>query len=148
MNDGHGGAGEGDPTDDREAGTRTGDRESDVADRDLHFVVPETDLPPGERAILEVEGIEIGVFNVEGEYYALANYCVHQGGPGCSGRITGMVTEDGDGRLTYDRRGEIVCCPWHGWEYDITTGEQLAEPALKLPTYDVVVRDGGLYVVR
>jgi nitrite reductase/ring-hydroxylating ferredoxin subunit len=98
--------------------------------------------------MIDVDGLEIGVFNVDGEFYALANYCVHQGGPGCGGRISGRVTETEDGRLTYDRRGEIVCCPWHGWEYDITTGEHLADSKLRLPTFDVVERDGEIYVVR
>jgi nitrite reductase (NADH) small subunit len=122
--------------------------EADEVPSDHHFVVSAGDLSPGERAMIDIDGLEIGVFNVDGEYHALANYCVHQGGPGCGGRITGKVTEAEDGTLTYDQRGEVVCCPWHGWEYDITTGEHLADPSLGLPTFEVVERHGNLYVVR
>jgi nitrite reductase (NADH) small subunit len=128
----------------------TGDGSGGTADvpADHHFVVSAGELSPGERAMIDIDGLEIGVFNIDGEYHALANYCVHQGGPGCGGRITGKVTEAEDGTLTYDQRGEVVCCPWHGWEYDITTGEHLADSSLGLPTFDVVERAGQLYVVR
>jgi nitrite reductase (NADH) small subunit len=130
------------------ATTGNGSGGTDGMPADHHFVISAGELSRGERAMIEIDGLEIGVFNIDGEYHALANYCVHQGGPGCGGRITGKVTEAEDGTLTYDQRGEVVCCPWHGWEYDITTGEHLADPSLGLLTFDVVERDGDLYVVR
>ena len=114
---------------------------------DLTRVASTAELDPGERVLVEVDGKEIAVFNVDGEYYALLNYCVHQGGPLCEGGTSGTLTEDGEGRLRYERKGEIVTCPWHAWEFDITTGEHLARPEkYRVPTYDVVVRDGDLFV--
>jgi nitrite reductase/ring-hydroxylating ferredoxin subunit len=111
-----------------------------------HYVTAAADVDPGERAIVEVEGREIAVFNVDGGYHGLANYCVHMGGPVCEGMISGMFTADEDGRMVYDREDEIVSCPWHGWEFDITSGAHLASSNYRLPTYEVEERDGDLYV--
>lgn len=114
----------------------------------LHFVVDAADLPPGERIIADVSEREIGVFNVDGEYFALSNFCVHQGGPACEGLFAGTLGEDDDGRLVYERDGEVVSCPWHGWEYDVKTGYHVGRPdRYRLPTYDTLVRDGKVYVV-
>ena len=111
-----------------------------------HYVTAAADVDPGERAIVEVEGREIAVFNVDGGYHGLANYCVHMGGPVCEGMISGMFTADEDGRMVYDREDEIVSCPWHGWEYDITTGECLSKEEATLPSHPVRI-DGDDVVV-
>ncbi|MFB6124097.1 MAG: Rieske (2Fe-2S) protein [Haloferacaceae archaeon] len=104
------------------------------------------DFEDASRVVVDVEGREIAVFRTDDGFYALSNYCVHQGGPACEGAITGtLAVEDGD--LVYDREGEVVSCPWHGWEFDVTTGEHLADPAYRLPTYEVE-RDGGELYVR
>ena len=112
----------------------------------LHYVTAAAKVDEGERAIVDVEGREIAVFNVSGEYYGLANYCTHQGGPVCEGMVTGTFTADEDGTMRYDREGEIVACPWHGWEFDIETGAHLASDRYRLPTCEVVELDGDLYV--
>lgn len=111
-----------------------------------HHVVSTEDLESKDRAIAEVQGREIAVFNTGGEYYAVANYCVHQGGPACEGLLSGTVSVSDEMELTYDCEGEIVACPWHGWEFDVKTGKHLARSEYALPTYDVVVEDGEIYV--
>jgi nitrite reductase/ring-hydroxylating ferredoxin subunit len=111
-----------------------------------HYVVDEADIDEGERVLVEVEGREIGVFNVGGELYALANHCAHMGGPVCEGGLMGYFTSDDDGNLRYEREGEILACPWHGWEFDVETGEHVAGSKYRLPTYDVTVEDGAVYV--
>jgi len=111
-----------------------------------HHVVSTAELGDNDRVVVEIQGREIAVFHVDGEYYAVGNYCVHQGGPACEGLLSGTVTADEDGQLSYDRENEIVACPWHGWEFDITTGRHLANSDYALPTYDVVAEDGELYV--
>lgn len=112
-----------------------------------HTVCATDDLPPGERVIREVDGREIAVFNVDGEFVAAANYCTHAGGPVCEGTVSGMVTAEVDEwSWGWDRDGEILACPWHGWEFDLLSGEHLSDPDYRLVTYDVAVEDGTVYV--
>jgi nitrite reductase/ring-hydroxylating ferredoxin subunit len=102
-------------------------------------VCPADELGPGERTMVEAEGRSIGVFNVDGEYRALNNVCPHQLAPLCEGTITGETVAPAVGEYDYRREGEIIRCPWHGWEFDITTGESLFNPHLSTRTYDVDV---------
>ncbi len=88
-----------------------------------HVLAPTSDVLPGERKLFIVKGRPIAVFNLGGEYFGLFNRCPHQGGSLCDGIITGLVKSDQPGRYTYEREGEILRCPWHGWEFDIRTGK-------------------------
>ncbi len=98
------------------------------------------DLLPGERKVVEVERRSIGVFNVHGEYYALRNLCPHQGAPLCRGIITGTNLPSQPGEYIWERDGEILRCPWHGWEFDITSGRSVFNPhRLRVRTYAVTV---------
>jgi nitrite reductase/ring-hydroxylating ferredoxin subunit len=121
------------------------ERTSGRSDR-RHFVAAADDLDAGERIVVDVRGREIAVFNVDGDYHALSNYCTHQGGPACEGLLSGTVGVDEDRELCWARDGEIVACPWHGWEFDVTNGDHLGSDRYRLPHYDVVVADGDLYV--
>lgn len=122
----------------------TGDSDAVTVD-ELEYVTAVENIDHGERVLVEIRGREIAVFNVNGEFHALANYCVHQGGPVCEGALSGTLTQSGE-EVTYVREGEIVSCPWHGWEFDIKSGEHLARDKYKVPTYDVVVHRGELYL--
>jgi nitrite reductase/ring-hydroxylating ferredoxin subunit len=103
----------------------------------------------GDRIIAEVEGQEIGVFRIDGEYFALPNFCPHQAGPLCQGAVTGrMVVGDDGWEWRYEQNGEIVTCPWHGWKFDIKTGENVKDDRYTVPTYDVSIDDGAIYVER
>lgn len=107
-----------------------------------HEVCAAEELPPGERRIVDVDGAPhaIGVFNVSGELYALANVCPHQLAPLCEGPITGTVESDSVGDFQLKRAGEIVQCPWHGWKFDIASGASVFNPhELRTRTYDVEV---------
>ena len=86
------------------------------------------EIAPGERKLVTVGGRSIGVFNVAGEYYALRNRCPHQGGSLCDGRLTGLIEAKEPGEYRYSRRGEIIRCPWHGWEFDLRTGKSWCDP--------------------
>lgn len=98
------------------------------------------EIPPGSRTIVDVAGRSVGVFNVGGTFYALRNACPHQGGPLCLGRIRGTTLPSAPGEYVYGREGEIIRCPWHGWEFDVTTGRTLVDPArLRVRRYDVTV---------
>lgn len=86
------------------------------------------EIPEGERKLVTVEGIPMGIFNVSGEFYALRNSCLHRGGPVCAGPLIGAVLE----------------CPWHGFQYNVTNGELIVDPRSKLDTYAVYVEDGEI----
>jgi nitrite reductase (NADH) small subunit len=107
-----------------------------------HVVARVADIPPGERLIAEVAGRSIGVFNVDGRFYALRNSCPHQGGPLCLGRTVGLVTAERPGEITYTREGEILRCPWHGWEFDLATGRSVFDPnRTRVKSYPVEVEE-------
>jgi 3-phenylpropionate/trans-cinnamate dioxygenase ferredoxin subunit len=83
------------------------------------------------------------VFNVGGEFFALLNRCPHQGGPLCKGNTHGFLRSAGVGEYHYTRAGEIVRCPWHGWEYDLRTGQSWFDPGKVLVRrYEVSVVPG------
>lgn len=104
------------------------------------------EIAPGERRIVELRGRSIGIFNVAGSYYALHNGCPHKGGALCEGRITGTVLPSDDYSFEYGRKGEILRCAWHGWEFDIATGRALADPRVRARSYPVTVEDGNVVV--
>lgn len=108
-----------------------------------HVVARADEIPPGGRKIVTVHGREIGVFNHRGEYFALLNRCPHQGGELCRGPLVGLVTSSEPGRFDYSRPGELLKCPWHGWEYDIRTGQSWCDPEdTKVRAFPVTVEPG------
>lgn len=102
--------------------------------RAIHYrevlVAPVDEIPDGGRKIVRVDQLSIGVFRQQGEWVALHNSCLHRGGPVCEGQLEA-------GTLT---------CPWHGYEYELTSGELLLDRSAALPKYPVQVRDGAVYV--
>jgi len=113
------------------------------------FVVTRVDdLPEGTHKVFEVGGREIGIFNVRGRYYALPNHCLHQNGPLCRGSVSGTVETSAEAgwKPIWAREGEIIICPWHTMEFDITTGRCFAEPRRRITTYPVTVVDSEIRV--
>lgn len=105
-----------------------------------HEICKVTDLPVGSNKIMTLEGRSVGVFNVNGEFYALKNSCPHQGAPLCVGTVTGMTLPSAPGEYLYGKEGEVVRCPWHGWEFDLLTGKSIFDPHKCLvKTYEVAV---------
>jgi len=106
-----------------------------------HVVCRIDELSPGARKIVEIAGRSIGVFQLEdGRYYALRNRCPHRGAPLCEGRRTGLYTAAEPYRLAFERDGEILRCPWHGWEFDLTTGRTVCMPeSVRVKSYRVGV---------
>lgn len=93
-----------------------------------HIVAAVQDLPPGARKLLTIKGRPVAIFNLGGEFFGLLNRCPHQGGDLCAGLVTAVVTADQPGEYRMSRHGEIIRCPWHGWEFDIRTGQSWCEP--------------------
>ncbi|MBO0876433.1 MAG: Rieske (2Fe-2S) protein [Pseudonocardia sp.] len=101
------------------------------------------EVPPGSRKIVDVDGRSIGIFNIDGDYFAVRNTCPHAGGPLCQGVTSGIVTSTEPGSYEYRRRGEFLRCPWHQWEFDIRTGQSWLDPAkTRVRRYDVKVKHG------
>ncbi len=88
------------------------------------------DIPEGSRKIIQVDGLSIGVFHHNGQYYALRNSCLHRGGPVATGKLD----------------GDTLTCPWHGFQYNVTTGQLLVDPNACLDTYPVLIEDGHIHV--
>ncbi len=88
------------------------------------------DCPPGEsRELLAADRI-VALFNVDGTFYALDGVCPHQGGPLGKGKLCGA----------------IITCPWHGWQFDVTSGQHQLSATFKQPSMPVRVEDGQVLV--
>jgi nitrite reductase/ring-hydroxylating ferredoxin subunit len=112
-----------------------------------HIVATVDDIPPGQRQLVTVKGREIGIFNVDGEYLAIGNRCPHEGASLCQGRIVGLVESSEPGSYRFSRRGELLRCPWHGWEFDLRTGKSWCEPdRTKVRSFELKVEAGGALV--
>jgi nitrite reductase (NADH) small subunit len=111
-----------------------------------HTVGAASEIACGERRIVEVGGRKIGIFNIDGNFYALPNACFHQNGPLCRGILSGTLQADAqsDFRTEWRLDGEVIVCPWHSLEFHVKTGQSLAYPNRRLPTYPVRVEDGML----
>ena len=110
----------------------------------LFVVGRAADIPPGSSRIVDIEGRSVGVFNIEGEFFAIRNTCPHASGPLCLGLRSGMVVSAEPGQYDYIRRGEFIRCPWHQWEFDIRTGRSWFDPErMRVRRYDVRVESGA-----
>jgi nitrite reductase (NADH) small subunit/3-phenylpropionate/trans-cinnamate dioxygenase ferredoxin subunit len=86
-------------------------------------VAAKREIPPGQGRMFEVEGRQVAVFNVAGKFHAIHNVCEHQGGPLAEGELEGCV----------------VTCPWHGWTYDVTSGQSPDDPDTRVACFPVRV---------
>ena len=94
-----------------------------------HALCKTTDLGDGEGKTINVGGKALAVFHAGGSFYAIDNTCAHRGGP------------LGEGYLD----DKTVVCPWHGWRYDVTSGEAVGTPA-KVNSYKVEVKGDQVFV--
>ena len=93
-------------------------------------VASKADIPTGGCVSADADGITVALCNVEGSIHAVDNSCAHQGGP------------LGEGFL----EGKTVTCPWHGWQYDVTTGVSTMSPDINVPKYNVKVEGDDVLV--
>jgi nitrite reductase/ring-hydroxylating ferredoxin subunit len=110
-----------------------------------HVVGKIEEIPVGGRKIVEVAGRSVGIFNVDGEFFALLNQCPHKGAELCSsGTIFGASrAATPSDEVVYEPKRSIRC-PWHQCEYDIRTGESFYDPANdRVRRYDVAVVPGS-----
>jgi nitrite reductase/ring-hydroxylating ferredoxin subunit len=93
-------------------------------------VIAADELAPGQCGEYVADGRIVALFNVEGTFYALDGICPHQGGPLGKGALA----------------GSIVTCPWHGFQFDVTSGQHQTSKSLVHPRFPVKVEDGQVYV--
>lgn len=93
-----------------------------------HVVAKVADFEGTDRKLVEVKGRPIVIFRLGEEWFGMLNRCPHQGGSLCAGHLISLVESDRPGDIRMSRKGEILRCPWHGWEFDIRTGESMARP--------------------
>jgi nitrite reductase (NADH) small subunit len=94
------------------------------------LVASAADISAGEGRVVDAQGKALALFNVDGTFYALDNSCPHRGGP------------IGEG----DLEGSVAVCPWHGWRWDVKTGANANNPAVKMACFAATVEDGRVYV--
>jgi nitrite reductase/ring-hydroxylating ferredoxin subunit len=94
-----------------------------------HVVAQTDEIPPGTNRLVNVQGREIGIFNVDGAFYAVRNRCPHQAGPLCSGVQVGELQSAGPGDYAHTPNGQFIQCPWHQWEFDVRTGQSWCDPS-------------------
>jgi nitrite reductase/ring-hydroxylating ferredoxin subunit len=106
-------------------------------------VAPLREVPPGTRKVVDAGGRSVVIFNIAGELFGLLRRCPHQGGDLSQGRLIGLVQSNVPGQYCLSRPGEILRCPWHGWEFDVRTGQSWCDPArIKTRSYEVGLESG------
>ncbi|WP_102348706.1 Rieske (2Fe-2S) protein [Bacillus sp. Marseille-P3661] len=118
----------------------------------MYFVAQAKDISPEQGVTIRTDNdTEIGIYKVKDHFVAYESRCPHQGGPICQGVVLGryeQVLAD-DKTLVEERFSEDethVVCPWHGWEFDLSTGECAADRKFRLRSYQVEVRGEDVYV--
>jgi 3-phenylpropionate/trans-cinnamate dioxygenase ferredoxin subunit len=105
-----------------------------------HVVARVSEIPEGGRVLVTLQGRSIGVFRVNGRFYALLNRCPHMGAELCRGSIVGRLDADAPGSIVYSKSRRSIQCPWHGWEYDLETGQSYFDSSVR--AYPIGVEHG------
>ena len=108
-----------------------------------HVVAQVAEIQPGRRKVLTVKGRPIVIFNLDGEFFGLLDRCPHQSAELSKGITSGISQSTEPGTATCSRPGEFIRCPWHGWEFDIRTGQSWCSPGdIKVRSFSVNVEPG------
>lgn len=115
------------------------------------MICPSAELADGAVRIVTVSDLEIGIIRHKGAYYAYRNLCAHQGGPVCEGlrlpQVQDVIGEEGAFlQQRFNENDVHIVCPWHGYEYHLTTGCHVGDPKLRLQKYKVAEREGNIYL--
>jgi len=108
-----------------------------------HIIARLADFPSGTRRVVPIGSkAGIGVYRVGDRFFALRNICPHEGAPLCEGPQRAHIRAERSGtryQIRYEREGEIIACPWHEWEFDVTTGHALHDSRQRVKTYPIAV---------
>lgn len=102
-------------------------------------------FPEGTRRVFDAGGRSVAIFNRGDRFFALRNICPHHGAPLCTHELRGTMTASKPGEYVYAQDGEIVRCPWHGYEYTVEDGRCLADPgSYRVKVYRVEVEESDV----
>jgi 3-phenylpropionate/trans-cinnamate dioxygenase ferredoxin subunit len=119
---------------------------SEAVRADLTDVGPVEDFPVGRLVMIEFEGRTVGIIRTKGGLRAIGNRCPHQGGPLCRGIVTGTMAPSAPNEYVYEQDGEIIRCPWHGYEFELSTGRSVGGAIRgRVQIYTVEARAGRVY---
>jgi 3-phenylpropionate/trans-cinnamate dioxygenase ferredoxin subunit len=105
------------------------------------------DFPQGQVVTLTVEGRTVGVIRTRNGIRAFGNRCPHQGGPICRGIVTGTMAPSNPDEYLYEKDGEVIRCPWHGYEFELASGRSVGGAVRgRVPVYTVQVRDDEVFL--
>ena len=108
------------------------------------LVCNDVELKEGGRQIVDTGKFTVGVFRVSGKLYGIRNYCPHNGAELCKGTLHSVYEPNSEFRVAKNVEGLVLTCPWHGRQFDLRTGYGLFDEKSKVPTYQVIVRDGRI----
>lgn len=117
-----------------------------MAEKTKVYAAEAQEVRESGRKIVRANGMELGIFFVEGRFYAYRNICPHAGAPVCAGLVGGTRLPSQVYEYVPGMEGKVLRCPWHGWEFDLTSGRHLADDNVRLRGYDVVEEEGSLYL--
>ena len=112
-----------------------------------HHVANIDEVVAAGKKIIEWNGLEIGIFHVNGEFHAWRNLCPHFAAPVCEGHIRGTRLFSDIYEYHFGRESEILRCPWHGWEFDLKTGKLFVDESIKLRGYPIEWDDKFIYIL-
>jgi len=114
-----------------------------------YVVARRDEIENGGRKIVTIGSVQIGLFRIDDNFYALPNVCTHQFGPLCRGSLGPAIFADaGTGwKPVYRHEGQVISCPWHNSEFHVPTGQCLAYPKVHLRKYLVKVEDGEVKIL-
>jgi nitrite reductase/ring-hydroxylating ferredoxin subunit len=119
-----------------------------TGERTEYAAGPDAGFEPGKFVIVQLGKHSVGITRLRnGDLKAVRNRCPHKGAQICRGILGGTWPPSEPGELRYDREGEVLVCPWHGYEYDLQDGRELyQEVPTRLRFFPVTIRDGTVYV--
>ena len=113
----------------------------------LHFVAELNQLEEAKPRLFSIAGRSIGLIRSKGNVYAVRNVCPHKRAPVCRGTVKGTMLPSDPGTFVFGLDDQVLQCPWHGWEFDLTTGRTLCgNEKRKLALYRVTIEEQAIYV--
>ena len=116
----------------------------------VHTVAKTSQISDRDPLVVTVEGCTIGIFKLNGKYYAYENECPHEGGPVIEGLTIGhiecKITPNGRVSESQSETKRDIVCPWHGVPYDMETGVCTADDRMRLVAHDVIVEGDDVKV--
>lgn len=110
------------------------------------FACKASEVAPDAAKIVIIGRLSVGVFKLNDGFHALLNVCPHKGAALCEGPVCGTTKATDSREFVYDRAGELVRCAWHGWEFDIRTGEFLVDKTVKARSFPVTVEGDDVFL--